>query len=310
MASAESERSNQYIEPIVVRGEGLPGPVTLWRPEGVDQPLVRDLDLGEWLGFDRPRDVRKIIERHLLSLGEVSRHRGAKPLKGSKGGRPEEVYFLTEAQALKVVAKSETELADRILDHVITVYLALRRGGEQALPPSWQAQQEQRQREMAQVLELKKLELERDRLIFDRQQRQASALQAALAHPLFGEVGDDIKRAHLVTSVELATGMSLPALRPSASHMVGWMSPTEIARQTGSTPMAVGLAISRLWGTKRVEAPGRSKSIINTTRPKEGEPAKPVVSWLYSPPAVEQIIAEMSKKPLAGAAPKGRKAAA
>ena len=303
--------ASEYIEPIVVRGEGLQGPVTLWRPAGEGQPLVRDLDLGEWLGFDRPRDVRKIIERHLPSLGEVSRHRGAKPLKVSKGGRPEEVYYLTEAQALKVVAKSETELADRILDHVIQVYLALRHGGEQALPPDWRAQQEQRQREMQHMLELRRLELERERLTFDRQQRQAAALSAALQHPLFGEVGDDIKRAHLVTSVELATGMSLPALRPSASHMVGWMSPTEIARQTGSTPMAIGLAISRLWGTKRVEAPGRSKSIINTARPVDGQPSRPVVSWLYSPPAVEQIIGALSAKPTAPPQPqrRGRKAA-
>ena len=37
--------------------------------------------------------------------------------------------------------------------------------------------------------------------------------------------------------------------------------------------MAVGLAISRLWGRQRREVEGRSKSVINTTRPKPGEPA-------------------------------------
>lgn len=298
--------SNQYIEPIVVRAEGLPGPVTLYRPEGVDQPRVRDLDLAEWLGMERGRNIRQLIERHLPSLTGVSLYRTAKP-KGSKGGRPEQGYYLSEADALYITAKSETERANEALRYVIAVYLALRQGGEQAMAPNWQAQQEQRQREMSHSLELRRLELEEQRLSHDRKQAQALALQAALAHPLLVGVGDDIRRAHLITAIELQCGMSLPALRPSAAHIEGWLSPTEIARQTGSTPMAVGLAISRLWGKQRREVPGRSKSLISSSRPKEGEPSKTVVVWVYSAPATEQIIAEMSAK---SAQPKGRKAAA
>jgi len=37
-------------------------------------------------------------------------------------------YWLTERQALKVIAKSETEVADQILDEVIAVFVAYRRG--------------------------------------------------------------------------------------------------------------------------------------------------------------------------------------
>jgi hypothetical protein len=37
-------------------------------------------------------------------------------------------YWLTEAQALKVSAKSETAIADQILDEVIRVFIAVRRG--------------------------------------------------------------------------------------------------------------------------------------------------------------------------------------
>jgi hypothetical protein len=39
-----------------------------------------------------------------------------------------EEYWLTEAQALKVVSKSETDKADALLDEVIAVYMAVRRG--------------------------------------------------------------------------------------------------------------------------------------------------------------------------------------
>lgn len=298
----DSSSSNAYVEPIGVRVDDQS--VTLWRPAGVDQPLVRDLDLGEWLEMERPRDVRKLIDRHASSLGEVC---ATVAQTSGKGGRPSKTYYLTEAQALLVVAKSETERATALLQHIIAIYLTWRDLGAMAQPPDWRAQQEQRQREMSHTLELRRLDMEEQRLAFDRKQAQAAALSAALQHPLFGEVGDDIKRAHLVTSVELATGMSLPALRPSATHLLGWMSPTDIARQTGSTPMAVGLAISRLWGTKRVEEAGRSKAILNTARPVDGQPSKPVITWLYSPPAVEQIIAELSRKP---AAPARGKAAA
>ena len=37
------------------------------RPEFEDgQPRVRDLDLGEWLGYQRPRDIRGIIQPRII----------------------------------------------------------------------------------------------------------------------------------------------------------------------------------------------------------------------------------------------------
>jgi len=107
----------------VVEHEGVSYPLSMRGEE----PLVRDLDLAMWLGFDRPRDIRKLIERHLPSLGEVSRHRGAKPPSPS-GGRPEEGYLLTEAQALYLIAKSETAKAHQVLVSMIAVFIQVRRG--------------------------------------------------------------------------------------------------------------------------------------------------------------------------------------
>jgi hypothetical protein len=91
---------------------------------GDPQPRVRDLELAEHLGFERLHNIRKLIARMAENgrLGIVSTveiiHQGA--------GRPGTEYWLTEAQALKVVAKSETARADAILDEVIRVFIAVR----------------------------------------------------------------------------------------------------------------------------------------------------------------------------------------
>jgi hypothetical protein len=88
------------------------------------QPRVRDLELAEHLGYEKPYDVRKLITRLAESgrLGIV-----ATVAKNQTGrGRPTSEFWLTEAQALKVVAKSGTPKADAILDEVIRVFIAVR----------------------------------------------------------------------------------------------------------------------------------------------------------------------------------------
>lgn len=99
---------------------------------GAEAHRIQDLELARLLGFERPRDVRKLIDRWAADLGEVSRHRGAKP-SGSQGGRPEEGYLLSEEQALFITAKSETEKATEILKVIIAVFVAARRGGSQVI---------------------------------------------------------------------------------------------------------------------------------------------------------------------------------
>jgi len=91
---------------------------------------VRDLDAAERLGFDRPRDIRKLIKRIWPNdNGPINRSTVARWIAG-KGAERERVvneYWLTEAQLLKVVARSETPIAEAILDDMIRVYLAVRR---------------------------------------------------------------------------------------------------------------------------------------------------------------------------------------
>jgi hypothetical protein len=94
-----------------------------------DTPRVLDVVLAEHLGYERPRDVRKLIERlkngQNLADSEVC---ATVSRTSAKGGRPATEYWLTEEQALYVAAKSETTKADAILKQIIRVFVAARKG--------------------------------------------------------------------------------------------------------------------------------------------------------------------------------------
>jgi hypothetical protein len=110
----------------IVRTEQVDGWTLGFASQG-DEPRVRDLDLAARLGFSRSRTIRDLIER-LVRDGKLSNVEVCRTVQQTSGGRPGREFWLTEAQALKVVAKSETDKADAILDEVIAVYLAWRRG--------------------------------------------------------------------------------------------------------------------------------------------------------------------------------------
>jgi hypothetical protein len=93
---------------------------------------VQDLRLGEVLGFDRPRDVRKIIQRNeaeLVRYGLVCAAM-AQTLsrRGRAEGRPTKEYHLNEAQALLICMFSETHRAADAREQIIRVFLAWRHG--------------------------------------------------------------------------------------------------------------------------------------------------------------------------------------
>ncbi len=98
------------------------------------EPTVKDTDLAERLGYSRPRDIRKLIIRMIDSQS----FGGATPCRSFEkagNGADVEVYHLNEKQALKVISKSETVVADKIMDEVIDVFLAVRNGKMQQLTP-------------------------------------------------------------------------------------------------------------------------------------------------------------------------------
>lgn len=92
-----------------------------------DQPRMRDLDLARELGFGRPRDVRQLIERY-ETAGILNDIRVCGTVPQTPGGRPGREYWLTEEQALFIVAKSETPKATAMLQVVIRVFMLARRG--------------------------------------------------------------------------------------------------------------------------------------------------------------------------------------
>ena len=92
------------------------------------KPRIRDLDLAERLGYAHPLNIRNLIrrliaERKLSGVHVVST---VKTTRMPKHGGVREVhsdeFWLTEAQALKVIARSETDVADQILDEMIEVF--------------------------------------------------------------------------------------------------------------------------------------------------------------------------------------------
>lgn len=96
-------------------------------------PRVRDVDLAVRLGYERPAKIRELIRR-LVSSGSLNGF-GVIPTVGQtseRGGRPATEYWLTEEQALMVVARSETPKATEILRAVIDVFMAVKRSGPDA----------------------------------------------------------------------------------------------------------------------------------------------------------------------------------
>lgn len=101
------------------------------RGADAEEVRVRDVEIATRLGYAEPRMVRRLIKAiwpenqrpHVRSAVE----RTSMPRGGVRETTVSE-YWLTEAQALKVIARSETKVADAILDEMIAVYIAARRG--------------------------------------------------------------------------------------------------------------------------------------------------------------------------------------
>jgi hypothetical protein len=56
------------------------------------EPRVLDIDLAKRLGFARPADIRKLIERHRESLSKISVLATVAKTSGSTGGRPTDEF--------------------------------------------------------------------------------------------------------------------------------------------------------------------------------------------------------------------------
>lgn len=92
------------------------------------EPRVADIVLGERLGFDRPRDIRKIIARNQGELHRFGFCATVAQNHGGGRGRPGRQYWLNEGQALLICMFSDTDRAADVREQLIKVFMAWRRG--------------------------------------------------------------------------------------------------------------------------------------------------------------------------------------
>ena len=102
------------------------------------EPRMRDVDIAEALGFERPRNVRQLISRcadRLVGFGEMV---CCKLQQTPQGGRPSGEYWLNEHQAFYLCTQSKAERAIEVTQQIISVFVAWRhdRIGGHAKPQS------------------------------------------------------------------------------------------------------------------------------------------------------------------------------
>ena len=101
--------------------------------EGDDEPRVRDVDLGERLGYANPRKIRELIKR-LRDAGEIHEvhvrpavGRTSMPRGGSRSVEVDE-FWLTEREALLVCSASDAPNAPVVRAALVDLFIAWRRG--------------------------------------------------------------------------------------------------------------------------------------------------------------------------------------
>jgi phage antirepressor YoqD-like protein len=98
-------------------------------PKPIEGELrILDIQLGDRLGFKRPRDIRQLIERHIEAISALGAVCGMVPQTSEKGGRPATEYYLNRRQAIFITAKSETAEATDITIEIIQKFDAYERG--------------------------------------------------------------------------------------------------------------------------------------------------------------------------------------
>ncbi len=110
---------------------------SIWENMPDGEPRIRDIDAATRLGYAEPRMVRKLIKRiwpeNKTPYVRATVERTLMPRGGTREVSVKE-FWLTEAELLKLIARSETPVAESILDEMIAVYMAVRRHMIAAVP--------------------------------------------------------------------------------------------------------------------------------------------------------------------------------
>lgn len=96
-------------------------------------PRVMDLRLAEELGFEQPRKIRDLIDRHADALRQLGPLPTTTEKPSHRGGRRGTAYWLNKQQALYLCTKSETARATEATLLMVKVFDAYT-SGQKALP--------------------------------------------------------------------------------------------------------------------------------------------------------------------------------
>lgn len=91
-----------------------------------DEPRVRDVDVAARGGMSRPRNVRKLIVRNRKELEIHGPLEVCSTAEQTSGGRPGQEFWLSEAQAMNLVALLRTPQARELRAGLVKVFLKLR----------------------------------------------------------------------------------------------------------------------------------------------------------------------------------------
>lgn len=94
----------------------------LVRIDGSAEPLIHDRALAEKLGFSRKTEIRKIINKNKRVLERRFGKLVFKQRTSNGTARSVKTYYLNAKQALFIISKCDTELADEITSDIIDVY--------------------------------------------------------------------------------------------------------------------------------------------------------------------------------------------
>ncbi|QOF96714.1 Rha family transcriptional regulator [Novacetimonas hansenii] len=200
---------------------------------------IKDEDLGVRLGFNRPRDIRKIIVRYLPELGRMGVCATASQTSGSKGGRPTEAYYLNRKQAIFITAKSETAIAADITIEIVERFDAYERGEVGAIKSPDQKP--------------KRIRKPAFDVAFERCLRVASHLSHLDENQRLLMAARGTKELSGVNPLELMGVTSIAA--PTQDN---YLTPTQIGKEIGLSPIATNRLITTIG--YQVKSPGSSVS--------------------------------------------------
>jgi hypothetical protein len=88
---------------------------------------VRDVELGQWLGYSRPVQIRELIER-LSKTGFFADSGVIRTARKTSeaGGRPGNEFWLDEESAYLVTARSETAKGKDFMRRLVRMFLSLK----------------------------------------------------------------------------------------------------------------------------------------------------------------------------------------